>query len=169
MYQYKNKEPGISGLQSRQVRTKPKVVPFPITPDSQAADGNIEEAMKERLQRFLNHQIPAAEGEADELAGLAEDARTPQEVKSRLGEAMGADFSGVRFHTQDAAVRQAEDIGARAYTAAKMCFLEKAGLIPALPRMSWYIRRSRVWYKAACQRLRHPRAVYRWCPSGLKR
>ena len=58
----------------------------------------LEELMQERMrQHFLDHQIPEAEREADRLASAAQGARTPEEVKTRMGERLGADFSGVRF------------------------------------------------------------------------
>ncbi len=58
------------------------------------------ELMQARMrQHFLDHQNPAAEREADQLSAGLDSARTPEEVKSRLGERLGADFSGVRFHT----------------------------------------------------------------------
>ena len=75
---------------------------------------DLEQRMRERLA--LDNQIPDAEREADRLAASVSGARTPDEVKSQLGEKMGADFSGVRFHTDAGAVGMADNIGARAYT-----------------------------------------------------
>ena len=52
------------------------------------------ELMQARMrQHFLDHQNPAAEREADQLSAGLDSARTPEEVKSRLGERLGADFS----------------------------------------------------------------------------
>ena len=46
----------------------------------------LEELMQERMrQHFLDHQIPEAEREADRLASAAQGARTPEEVKTRMG------------------------------------------------------------------------------------
>ena len=74
------------------------------------------ELMQARMrQHFLDHQNPVAEREADRLSAGLDSARTPEEVKSRLGERLGADFSGVRFHTDADAASTAQNMGARAF------------------------------------------------------
>lgn len=93
----------------------------------------LEELMQERMrQHFLDHQIPEAEREADRLASAAQGARTPEEVKTRMGERLGADFSGVRFHTDSGAFRTAEDIGARAYATGRDIYFGQGGFDPAV-------------------------------------
>ena len=93
----------------------------------------LEELMQERMrQHFLDHQIPEAEREADRLASAAQGARTPEEVKTRMGERLGADFSGVRFHTDSGAFRTAEDMGARAYAAGRDIYFGQGGFDPAV-------------------------------------
>src|SRR5699024_945919 len=88
----------------------------------------LEELMQERMrQHFLDHQIPEAEREADRLASAAQGARTPEEVKTRMGERLGADFSGVRFHTDSGAFRTAEDMGARAYATGRDIYFGQGG------------------------------------------
>ena len=64
-------------------------------------------------------------------AGI-EDAGTPQEVKARLGERLGADFSGIRFHTDAAAARTADGMGARAYAAGRDIYFGEGGFDPAV-------------------------------------
>ena len=93
----------------------------------------LEELMQERMrQHFLDHQIPEAEREADRLASAAQGARTPEEVKARMGERLGADFSGVRFHTDSGAFRTAEDMGARAYATGRDIYFGQGGFDPAV-------------------------------------
>ena len=93
----------------------------------------LEELMRERMrQHFLDHQIPEAEREADRLASAAQGARTPEEVKTRMGERLGADFSGVRFHTDSGAFRTAEDMGARAYATGRDIYFGQGGFDPAV-------------------------------------
>lgn len=93
----------------------------------------LEELMQERMrQHFLDHQIPEAEREADWLASAAQGARTPEEVKTRMGERLGADFSGVRFHTDSGAFRTAEDMGARAYATGRDIYFGHGGFDPAV-------------------------------------
>ena len=93
----------------------------------------LEELMQERMrQHFLDHQIPEAEREADRLASAAQGARTPEEVKTRMGERLGADFSGVRFHTDSGAFRTAEDMGARAYATGRDIYFGQGGFDPAV-------------------------------------
>lgn len=103
--------------------------------DAQASGmgSRLEELMQERMrQHFLDHQIPAAEREADRLASAAQGARTPEEVKTRMGERLGADFSGVRFHTDSGAFRTAEDMGARAYATGRDIYFGQGGFDPAV-------------------------------------
>ena len=103
--------------------------------DAQASGmgSRLEELMQERMrQHFLDHQIPAAEREADRLASAAQGARTPEEVKARMGERLGADFSGVRFHTDSGAFRTAEDMGARAYATGWDIYFGQGGFDPAV-------------------------------------
>ena len=90
------------------------------------------ELMQARMrQHFLDHQNPAAEREADQLSAGLDSARTPEEVKSRLGERLGADFSSVRFHTGSGAVSSAEQMGARAYATGRDVYF-KGGFDPSV-------------------------------------
>ena len=91
------------------------------------------ELMQARMrQHFLDHQNPAAEREADQLSAGLDSARTPEEVKSRLGERLGADFSSVRFHTGSGAVSSAEQMGARAYATGRDVYFGKGGFDPSV-------------------------------------
>ena len=92
----------------------------------------LDEMMQARIQQhFLDQQIPQAEREADRLsAGLG--ARTPEEVKARMGERLGADFSAVRFHTGSGAMRAADGIGARAYATGGDIYFGEGGFDPAV-------------------------------------
>lgn len=91
------------------------------------------ELMQARMrQHFLDHQNPAAEREADQLSAGLDSARTPEEVKSRLGERLGADFSGVRFHTDAGAVGTAEAMGARAYATGRDVYFGEGGFDPSV-------------------------------------
>ena len=117
------------------------------------------ELMQERMrQHFLDHQNPAAEREADQLSAGLDNARTPEEVKSRLGERLGADFSGVRFHTGSGAVSSAEQMGARAYATGRdpgpmpragTCISARGALTPLWPPTSWSTPSSRDRWRAA--------------------
>ena len=91
------------------------------------------ELMQARMrQHFMDHQNPAAEREADQLSAGLDSARTPEEVKSRLGERLGADFSSVRFHTGSGAVSSAEQMGARAYATGRDVYFGKGGFDPSV-------------------------------------
>lgn len=93
----------------------------------------LDQVMQERVrQHFLGNQIPQAEQEADRLAAQVKDAHTPEEVKNQLGEQLGADFSGVRFHTGGEAQRKADGIGARAYTTGRDVYFGQGGFDPAV-------------------------------------
>ena len=83
-------------------------------------------------QHFLDNQIPTAEAEADRIAASVSGARTPEEVKTQLGEKMGADFSNVTFHTDSAALKQADAMGARAYTTGSDVYFGSGGFDPGV-------------------------------------
>lgn len=94
--------------------------------------GNLAEAMSARMERFRAHQIPSAEQEADQLGALAKGAATPAEVKYRLGQELGADFSPVRFHTGPDAVDAAGSMGAKAYTVGRDVYFGAGGFDPVV-------------------------------------
>ena len=83
-------------------------------------------------QHFMDNQIPTAEAEADRIAASVSGARTPEEVKTQLGEKMGADFSNVTFHTDSAALKQADAMGARAYTSGSDVYFGQGGFDPGV-------------------------------------
>lgn len=76
--------------------------------------------------KFMEHQLPSAEREADRIAAGIH-ASTPEQVKEQLGEKMGADFSGVRFHTDASSAGQADTIGARAFTTGRDVYFGQGG------------------------------------------
>jgi hypothetical protein len=92
--------------------------------------------MQRRMERFRfysERQIPTAEREADEIASsLKSGLFTPEAVKSKLGEQMGADFSGVRFHTDGTAAKRADNIGARAFTSGRDVYFDSDGFDPGV-------------------------------------
>lgn len=71
-------------------------------------------------------QIPAAEDEADRLSASVRGT-SPEEVKADMGRRMGADFSGVRFHTDAQAEQSATSMGARAYAKGNDVYFGKGG------------------------------------------
>ena len=97
------------------------------------SSSNLDALMQAKYrQHFLDNQIPTAEAEADRIAASVSGARTPEEVKSQLGEKMGADFSNVTFHTDSAALKQADAMGARAYTTGSDVYFGSGGFDPGV-------------------------------------
>ncbi len=95
---------------------------------------DLESRIKARLpsvQQRMQAQIPQAENEADRLSA-AVNAGTPESVKAVMGQRMGADFSGVRFHTGAAAVAKATAMGARAYTSGADVYFGSGGFDPSV-------------------------------------
>jgi len=84
-------------------------------------------SVRERSQS----QIPQAETEADRLSS-AVNAGPPESVKAVMGQRMGADFSGVRFHTGAVAAAKANAMGARAYTSGADVYFGEGGFDPAV-------------------------------------
>ena len=71
-------------------------------------------------------QIPQAENEADRLSASIRGG-SPESVKADMGRRMGADFSGVRFHTGSAAAAKADAMGARAFTSGTDVYFGSGG------------------------------------------
>ena len=112
---------------------QPEVNPGSLSLDGGGMGSRLDELMQEKMrQHFLDNQIPEAEREADRLASAAQGARTPEEVKARMGQRLGADFSGVRFHADSGALRTAEDMGARAYATGRDIYFGQGGFDPAV-------------------------------------
>lgn len=83
--------------------------------------------VRERMQA----QIPQAENEADRLSASVTGG-SPESVKAAMGHRMGADFSGVRFHTGADAVARANAMGARAYTSGADVYFGAGGFDPSI-------------------------------------
>ena len=122
-------EPAVPSSKAQQ----PEVNQSSLSLDGGGMGSRLDELMQEKMrQHFLDNQIPEAEREADRLASAAQGARTPEEVKARMGQRLGADFSGVRFHADSGALRTAEDMGARAYATGRDIYFGQGGFDPAV-------------------------------------
>ncbi len=92
------------------------------------------ESLRQRMrgvQERAQSQIPQAENEADRISS-AITMGTPESVKAMMGRRMGADFSGVRFHTGAAAAAKADAMGARAYTSGADVYFGSEGFDPSV-------------------------------------
>lgn len=68
----------------------------------------------------------SAEQEADRLSeGVTSS--TPEALRREMGERLGADFSGVRFHNNAQSTEQADSIGARAFTKGNDIYFGEGG------------------------------------------
>ena len=122
-------EPAVPSSKAQQ----PEINQGSLSLDGGGMGSRLDELMQEKMrQHFLDNQIPEAEREADRLASAAQGARTPEEVKARMGQRLGADFSGVRFHADSGALRTAEDMGARAYATGRDIYFGQGGFDPAV-------------------------------------
>lgn len=83
------------------------------------------------VQERPQAQIPEAEKEADRLSASVTEG-SMESVKAVMGRRMGADFSGVRFHTDAVATAKADAMGARAYTSGANVYFGKAGFEPSV-------------------------------------
>ena len=76
-------------------------------------------------------ELPEAEAEADRLsAGVTSG--TPATVRREMGGRLGADLSGVRFHSGPSSVRQSEALGAQAWTQGRDVYFGSGGFTPSL-------------------------------------
>jgi len=83
------------------------------------------------VQPRAQAQIPEAEAEADKLSASVTSG-TPESVKAEMGARMGADFSGVRFHTDAAAAAKADSMEARAFTSGSDVYFNEGGFDPSI-------------------------------------
>ena len=84
-----------------------------------------------QVQERAQAQIPAAEAEADRLSASVSSGG-PEAVKAAIGRRLGADFSGVRFHTGETAEAKASAMDARAYTSGADIYFGAGGFDPAV-------------------------------------
>ncbi len=100
----------------------------------QTADAGLGARIRGRLAGVPERpqaQIPAAEAEADRLSASV-TAGSPEAVKAAMGRKLGADFSGVRFHTDAAAAARSKTMGARAYTSGADVYFGAGGFDPSV-------------------------------------
>lgn len=86
-----------------------------------------EEKMLSRMMDAQNNQRPDAEEEADRLAAGISPTASIEDVKSQLGQKLGADFSDIRIHTGAAAASKADSIGAEAFTQGRDVYIGSGG------------------------------------------
>ncbi len=94
----------------------------------------LEAAIMSRLPQMRGRpqpQIPSAEREADRLSASVTFG-SPGAVKAAMGARLGADLSGVRFHTDAASAARADAMGARAFTAGADVYFGGEGFDPAV-------------------------------------
>lgn len=76
-------------------------------------------------------QIPTAEAEADRLSSGVRGT-SPGDIRREMGRRLGADFSGVRFHSGSESEAQGAQIGARAWTHGSDVFFGQGGFDPQI-------------------------------------
>lgn len=94
-----------------------------------ASSSGLKEKLVNRISGVTPHmqeQIPQAESEADRLSASVTSG-SPEAVKAAMGQKLGADFSGVRFHMGHDAAARAEAMGARAFTSGADVYFGEGG------------------------------------------
>ena len=87
-------------------------------------------------------ELPDAEAEADDLsAGVR--SQTPAGLRKEMGNRLGSDFSGVRFHSDSASVREAPGWEPEPGHRAGISISAKAVFLRQLPLTSWSTPSSR--------------------------
>lgn len=89
---------------------------------------SLDTAMQARLAA-LRGQRPAAEQEADRLS-IGTTARTPDQLKLEMGRRLSANFSSVRFHSDEQSMQTGNLIGARAWTQGRDVYFGQGGFDP---------------------------------------
>ena len=100
-------------------------------PDSSSDLGNRIRQRLPGVQERAQAQIATAEQEADRLSASVTSG-SPEAVKAAMGRKLGADFSGVRFHTGANDAARAAAKGARAYTSGADIYFGEGGFDPSV-------------------------------------
>ena len=98
---------------------------FPGALDGGMGREKLEQAMRAKMGSMfgLRWENQAAEAEADRIGGQFSGASGVEDLKTRMGDAMGADFSGVRFHTGAEAAAMAASAHAEAFASGRDIYL----------------------------------------------
>ena len=125
-YAYQHRRPIRSAAPPRTETSRPRDTAAQHIPNSALADTRsggmgtdaLRSAMRDRLSaRFgRDYENSQAEAEADRIGNRFSGASGVEELKERMGNALGADFSGVRFHTGAEASAMAASAHAEAFT-----------------------------------------------------
>lgn len=84
-----------------------------------------------REMYLSNSQYNSAEKEADQLsAGI--HGTDPNSVRREMSERLNADFSGIRFHSDNRSESKAAQMGARAWTSGRDVYFGKGGFEPRI-------------------------------------
>ena len=98
-------------------------------PGAEGGPGDLSDVPNSVVSRIM--ELPKAEAEADRLSeGVTSG--TPSSVRREMGGRLGADFSGVRFHSGPSSARQSEAMGAQAWTQGRDVYFGKSGFTPSL-------------------------------------
>ena len=98
-------------------------------PGAEAGAGGGSAVPNSVVSRIM--ELPEAEAEADRLSeGVTSG--TPASVRREMGGRLGADLSGVRFHSGPSSVRQSEALGAQAWTRGRDVYFGRSGFTPSL-------------------------------------
>ena len=98
-------------------------------PGSGAGAGRLSGVPNSVVSRIM--ELPEAEAEADRLSeGVTSG--TPDSVRREMGGRLGADLSGVHFHSGPSSVRQSEALGAQAWTQGRDVYFGRSGFTPSL-------------------------------------
>lgn len=100
-------------------------------PDASSDLGNRIRQRLPGVQERAQAQIATAEQEADRLSASVTSG-SPEAVKAAMGRKLGADFSGVRFHTGANDAARATAKGARAYTSGADIYFGEGGFDPSV-------------------------------------
>lgn len=92
-----------------------------------SGSNSFDERMFSQMAEAHENQRPDAEREADRIAASVSPTASIEDVKSQLGQKLGADFSDIRVHTGAAAADKADSIGAKAYTQGRDVYFGSEG------------------------------------------
>ena len=98
-------------------------------PGTGSGSGRLPAVPNSVVSRIM--ELPEAEAEADRLSqGVTSG--TPDMVRREMGGRLGADLSGVRFHSGPSSARQSETLGAQAWTQGRDIYFGSSGFTPSL-------------------------------------
>jgi len=126
------KEEGVQMMEEEEAQTKEEGIQMMEEEEAQTKEEGVQMMEEEEVQTKVDRPSPPKANISKKITdarGKGSPLSTP--VKSQMEGGFGADFSGVRVHTDSGAAEMNKDLGAKAFTAKNDIFFNEGQFNPA--------------------------------------